>query len=84
MTRFIIAVGAAIMLTNPLSAHAAPSGPNGQTAPSAGDCDQIRQAVKNYGYAAARKFALIHYGKDAVKYGDRCLAKKQKLLGAQG
>jgi len=76
MIRFPVVVGVAILLANPLSAHAAQTGPNGQTGPSAGDCDQIRQAVKQYGYAAAKKFALIHYGKDAVKYGDRCLAKK--------
>ena len=78
MIRFAVAIGAAILLTSPLAVEAAPSGPNGQTSPMAGDCDQIRQAVKQYGYAAARKFALIHYGKDAVKYGDRCLAKKPK------
>jgi hypothetical protein len=36
-------------------------------------CAQVRQAVATYGYASARKYALAHYGMQAVRYGDRCL-----------
>jgi hypothetical protein len=36
-------------------------------------CDQIKQAVATYGYAAARKHALENYGKEAVAFGDSCL-----------
>lgn len=79
MTRFLVAASAAFLLTNSLPAQSAqPMGPNGQSAPGAGDCEQIRQAVAQYGYKAAKKFALIHYGKDAARYGDRCLTAKQK------
>jgi hypothetical protein len=36
-------------------------------------CAQVRQAVATYGYASARRYALAHYGIQAVRYGDRCL-----------
>ena len=36
-------------------------------------CAQVKQAVATYGYASARRYALAHYGIQAVKYGDRCL-----------
>jgi hypothetical protein len=41
-------------------------------------CDQVRQAVDTYGYAAARRHALTHYGAQAVRYGDQCLREAQK------
>jgi hypothetical protein len=37
-------------------------------------CEAIRQAVAIYGYEASRRHALEHYGEEAVKAGDRCLA----------
>ena len=40
-------------------------------------CAQVRQAVATYGYAAARRHALTHYGVQAVRYGDRCLRGAQ-------
>jgi hypothetical protein len=70
MKNLIMIAAATLLLTGPLPARAAHSGP------SPADCDQIRQAVATYGYSAARRYALIHYGKDAVRYGDRCLARK--------
>ncbi len=82
MTRFLPAIAATCLLMYPLLAQsAAPSGPNGQTAPGPADCEQIRQAVAQYGYAAARRYALTHYGKDAAAYGDHCLSKKQRTNG---
>jgi len=76
MRKFMVAGAAAFLLMQPLSALSGP-----QPAPSAADCEQIKQAVATYGYAAARKFAVIHYGKDAASYGDRCLTKKDKAKG---
>ena len=75
MTKFLVAIGAAFLLVQPTSARSAP---NLQAGPSAADCEQVRQAVAQYGYAAARRFAVTHYGKQAATYGDQCLTKKQK------
>lgn len=38
-------------------------------------CQQIRQAAAQYGFAAARQHALATYGPEAVKMGDKCFAK---------
>jgi hypothetical protein len=48
-----------LLLTNPASAQSR--------------CAQIRQAVATYGYSAARRHAMAHYGIKAVRAGDRCL-----------
>jgi hypothetical protein len=42
------------------------------------NCDQIRQAVATYGYAAARQHALTHYGSDALKEGEKCGLKGEE------
>jgi len=78
MTKFLVAIGAVFLLVQPMSARSAP---NPQAGPSAADCEQVRQAVAQYGYAAARRFAVTHYGKQAANYGDQCLTKKQKAKG---
>ena len=39
-------------------------------------CQLIRQAVGQYGFAAARQHALETYGPEAVKTGDKCLTKQ--------
>jgi hypothetical protein len=44
-------------------------------APGPAQCQQVRDAVSQYGYAAARHHALVTYGPDAVRAGDRCLGK---------
>ena len=59
MNRFVIAIGVAVLLSGSASAE--------------GNCDQVKQAVATYGYAAARKHALENYGKEAVAFGDNCL-----------
>lgn len=38
-------------------------------------CQLVRQAVAQYGYAAARQHALENYGPEAVKVGEKCLTK---------
>jgi len=82
MLKFMAAVGAAYLVIIPLSAQSAPqSGPSGQTAPTAQDCEQVRQAVAQYGYKAAKRYAVTHYGKEAASYGDQCLAKKDRSKG---
>jgi hypothetical protein len=60
MIRFVIAVGVGVMLL-------------GDSALADDRCDQVRQAVATYGYAAARKHALENYGEAAVAFGDNCL-----------
>jgi hypothetical protein len=39
-------------------------------------CQQIRQAVAQYGFTAARQHALQTYGPEAVRMGDKCFAKQ--------
>jgi hypothetical protein len=58
MIRFVMAIGVAVLL--------------GGSASAEGQCDQVKQAVATYGYAAARKHALENYGKEAVAFGDKC------------
>jgi hypothetical protein len=64
MTRIIVAVGVALLTTTSFS-----------WAQSAANCDQIRQAVAQYGYAAARAHAMRTYGADAVRSGDKCVGR---------
>ena len=57
--------------------------------PSPMQCQLIRQAVAQYGYAASRRHALETYGPEAVKTGDKCFTKgagqghNMKALGAE-
>jgi hypothetical protein len=44
--------------------------------PSPTQCLMVRQAVAQYGFAAARRYALEHYGPEAVKTGDKCFTKQ--------
>jgi hypothetical protein len=46
-----------------------------QRAPDPMQCQQIRQAVAQYGFAAARRYALENYGREAVRTGDQCFAR---------
>jgi hypothetical protein len=81
MFRFLAAIGAACLLMHPLLVQSAPQPAQGrpqQVGPSASDCEEVRQAVARYGYAAAKRYAEIHYGKEAASYGDQCLTKRQK------
>ncbi len=80
MTKILTAIGVALVLALPVSAQSAPTSPQ-QTGPSAADCEQVRQAVAQYGYAAAKRYAVTHYGKEAANVGDQCLTKKQKTKG---
>jgi hypothetical protein len=44
--------------------------------PTPMQCQLIKQAVAQYGFAAARRHALETYGPEAVKTGDKCLIKQ--------
>jgi hypothetical protein len=63
MTRIFVAVGVALLSTSYAWAQ------------SAANCEQIRQAVAQYGYAAARAHAMRTYGAEAVASGDKCLGR---------
>jgi hypothetical protein len=45
----------------------------------AAQCEQLRQAVAQYGYATARQHAMITYGPEAVRAGDKCLASADEI-----
>ena len=47
-----------------------------QFTPDAMQCQQIRQAAAQYGYAAARRHAMETYGPEAVRAGDRCFTRQ--------
>ena len=46
--------------------------------PTPTQCQQIKQAVAQYGYAASRRYALENYGPEAVKTGDKCFTKQAR------
>ena len=62
MIRLLTAAGVALLVTNCAQAQSY--------------CDQVKQAVAPYGYEAARRHALEHYGKEAVDAGDKCLSAR--------
>jgi hypothetical protein len=59
MIRSLAAVVVALLLTNSAIAQSY--------------CDQVRQAVATYGYAAAKQHALATYTKHEVEVADRCV-----------
>jgi hypothetical protein len=59
MTRILVAVVVALLLTNSSFAQSY--------------CDQVRQAVATYGYAAAKRHAMATYSKREVEVADRCV-----------
>jgi hypothetical protein len=38
-------------------------------------CDQVKQGIEQYGYAAARQYAVEHYTPEEVRAADRCVVK---------
>ena len=50
--------------------------------PTASQCLLVKQAVAQYGFAAARWYALEYYGPEAVKTGDKCFTR-QATRGAR-
>ena len=38
-------------------------------------CEQVKQGIAQYGYAAARQYAVEHYTREEVRAADRCVIK---------
>jgi hypothetical protein len=66
MSRLLLLTGAVLLI--PALAFA-------ESSPDPAQCEQLRQAVAQYGYAAARRHALETWGPEAVKFGDKCFTK---------
>ena len=68
MLRLLFFTGAILLMLNNSFAQV----------PSPMQCQQVKDAVARYGYAAARRHALDNYGPAAVRAGDRCLIKNPR------
>jgi hypothetical protein len=62
MLRLLLLTGAILLTTDYSFAQA----------PTPMQCQQIKEAVERYGFAAARQHALDTYGPEAVRVGDQC------------
>ena len=69
MLRVLLATGAVLLMADYSHAQVRDLDP--------AQCEQIKQAVAQYGYAAARRHAMEHYGPEAVRAGDRCLGRSE-------
>jgi hypothetical protein len=69
MPRFALMTGLILLMTESAFAQ------YGQQ-PDPMQCQQIRQAAAQYGFAAARQHALATYGPESVKAGDKCFATR--------
>jgi len=47
--------------------------------PTAMQCQLIRSAAAQFGYAAARRHALETYGAEAVAAGDKCFTEQERV-----
>ena len=65
MLRLLLFTGAIFLVANKSFAQS----------PSPAQCQQLREAVAQYGYAAARRHALANYGPAAVEAGDQCFTE---------
>jgi hypothetical protein len=68
MARFLFLTGAILLMADYSFAQDSPD-------PTPMQCQLIRVAVAQYGFAAARRHALETYGPEAVKTGDKCFTK---------
>src|SRR5215469_13902283 len=50
--------------------------------PTPMQCQLIRWAAAQYGFAAARQHALETYGPEAVATGDKCFTKEERDTGS--
>ncbi len=72
MPKFILLIGAVVLMPNYAFAQ------NISDRPSPEQCQQIRQAIAQYGYASARRYALANYGSEAVKFGEQCFTRQTR------
>ena len=68
MARLLLLTGVILLMADYSFAQYSPD-------PTPMQCQLIRLAVAQYGYAAARQHALETYGPEAVKTGDKCFTK---------
>jgi len=71
MPRFLLLTGIVLLMADYSFAQSAPD-------PTPMQCQLIRLAVAQYGFAAARRHALETYGPEAVKTGDKCFTKQTR------
>ena len=69
MPRLLLLIGVVLLIADSSFAQNAPD-------PSPSQCLLVRQAVAQYGFAAARRYALEHYGPEAVKTGNKCFTRQ--------
>jgi hypothetical protein len=68
--RFLLLTGVILLMADYAFAQYSPD-------PTPMQCQLIRLAVAQYGFAAARRHALETYGPRAVKTGDKCFTKRK-------
>jgi hypothetical protein len=71
MPRFLLLTGIVLLMADYSFAQSSPD-------PTPMQCQLIRLAVAQYGFAAARRHALETYGPEAVKTGDKCFTKQTR------
>ena len=69
MPRLLLLTGVVLLMADYSFAQDSPD-------PTPTQCQLIRLAVAQYGFAAARRHALETYGPEAVKTGDKCFTKQ--------
>ena len=69
MPRLLLLTGVILLMADYAFAQYSPD-------PTPKQCQLIRSAVAQYGFAAARRHALETYGPEAVKTGDKCFTKQ--------
>jgi hypothetical protein len=72
MPRFLLLTGVILLLAD--YSFAQDYSPD----PTPMQCEMIKQAVAQYGLAAARRHALETYGSEAVKTGDKCFTRQTR------
>ena len=76
MPRFLLLAGIVLLIGDYSFAQDSPD-------PTPMQCQLIRSAVAQYGFAAARRHALETYGREAVKTGDKCFTNVGLRLRAR-
>ena len=71
MPRLLLLTGVILLMADYSFAQYSPD-------PTPMQCQLIRLAVAQYGFAAARQHALETYGPEAVKTGDKCFTKGRR------
>jgi len=69
MPRFVLLTCVVLLIADYSFAQDSPE-------PTPMQCLLIKQAVAQYGFAAARQHALKTYGPEAAKTGDKCFTKQ--------